>query len=65
MKEYKNKYCILGISNTIDFHAKFTIAAKIDHDISFSIHNASERKWRDITPYFKGSVEGVIYDFLI
>ena len=42
-----------------------TIAAKIDHDVSLSVHKALECKWGDITPHFEGSEESIVYDFLI
>lgn len=45
--------------------ACITIAAKINHDVSFSVHKAGECQWSDITPYFEGPEESIIYDFLI
>lgn len=44
---------------------RITIASKINHDVSFSIHDAAEGEWRDVTPHFEGSEEGIAYDFLI
>lgn len=59
-------YCIYFIYWIITFiYTWHTIAAKINHDVSLSIHKAGECEWGDITPYFEGSVESIVYDFLI
>lgn len=44
---------------------RITIASKINHDVSFSVHDAGEGERRDVTPHFEGSEEGIVYDFLI
>lgn len=42
-----------------------TVAAKVDHYVSLSIHDARKLQWGDITPYFECSEKGVIYSLLI
>lgn len=48
---------------TVSVH--ITIASKINHDVSFSIHDPFKGERRDITPHFEGSEEGIVYYFLI
>ena len=42
-----------------------TIAAKVDHDVSLSVHDPVEFQWSYITPYFEGTEEGIIDCLLI
>lgn len=42
-----------------------TIAAKVDHDIGLSVHDAGESERSDVAPHFEGSEEGIVDDFLV
>lgn len=42
-----------------------TIASKVNHDISLSIHEASKCERGDVTPHFEGPEESIIYDLLV
>lgn len=42
-----------------------TIAAKVDHDIGLSVHDAGESERSDVAPHFEGSEEGVIDDLFV
>lgn len=44
---------------------RLTIAAKVNHDIGLSVHDAGESKWSDVAPHFEGSEESIVYDFLV
>lgn len=42
-----------------------TVAAKVDHDIGLSVHDAGECEWSDVAPHFEGPEEGVADDLLV
>lgn len=42
-----------------------TIAAKVDHDVSLSVHDPGESQWGYVTPYFEGTEEGIVDRLLI
>lgn len=42
-----------------------TIAAKVDHDVGLSVHDAGESERSDVAPHFEGSEEGVVDDLLV
>ena len=46
-------------------YTRITIAAKINHDVSLSVHEAGEGQRSDVAPYFEGSEESIIDDFLV
>lgn len=49
----------------VTLYTRITIAAKINHDVSLSVHEAGEGQRSDVAPYFEGSEESVIDDFLV
>lgn len=46
-------------------YTRITIAAKINHDVSLSVHEAGEGQRSDVAPYFESPEESVIDDFLV
>lgn len=46
-------------------HVSVTIAAKVDHDVGLSVHDAGESERSDVAPHFKGPEEGVVDDLLV
>ena len=61
----KPTFTVRFTNETTQIYTWHTVATKINHDVSLSVHDAGESERCDIAPHFKGSKESIIYDFLI